>query len=217
MKDQRPKSSTEYVREFRARMRLAGLVKKDVWIRPEFSAQLAALERRLRQAPGDGDAESWPIDDDQNGSCWTLPALHRAIMQSRFVQSGSIEVRLLEGNEPALHLVMREFGDLPIFIAVGGLQIIVQALLWPVDHVTDPAAFNLHVLRTHKLLPLSTVGVETVAGAPCYVMFGSLDITATLANVMFEVETLAENVIASADAYRPFLREELLAADWTAR
>lgn len=217
MKDQRPKSSTEYVREFRARMRQAGLVKKDVWIRPEYSAELASVERRLRQASGEGEPDCGLVADDQSSSCWTLPALHRAIAQSRFVQSGNIEVRLLEGNEPALHLVMREFGDLPIFIAVGGLQVIVQALMWPVDHVTDPAAFNLHVLRTHKLLPLSTVGIEAVGGVPCYVMFGSLDITATLANVMFEVETLAENVIASADAYRPFLREGLLAADWTAR
>lgn len=216
MKDQRPKSSTEYVREFRARMRQAGLVKKDVWIRPEFAARLASVEQRLRQSSADGHADLEPVADDEGRSCWTLPAMHRAIAQSSFVQSGNIQVRLLEGADPALHLVMREFGDLPIFIAVGGLQIIVQALLWPVEHVTHPAAFNLHVLRTHKLMPLSTVGVEPVGGVPCYVMFGSLDITASLGNVLFEVETLAENVIASADAYRPFLREELLAADWSA-
>ncbi|MBA3486333.1 MAG: DUF2170 family protein, partial [Lysobacter sp.] len=125
MKDQRPKSSTEYVREFRARMRQAGLVKKDVWIRPELSAELASVERRLRQAPGDGGGEIGPVAQDQSSSCWTLPAMHRAIAQTSFVQAGNIEVRLLEGIEPALHLVMREFGDLPIFIAVAGLQIIV--------------------------------------------------------------------------------------------
>ncbi len=217
MKCQQPKSSTEYVREFRARMRQAGLVKKDVWIRPEFSAQLASVESRLRHAPEDGDGDGGPLADGQTGSCWTLPGMHRAIAESRFVQSGNIEVHLLEGTEPALQLVMREFGDLPIFSAIGGLQIIVQALMWPVDHVIDPAAFNLHLLRTHKLLPLSTVAVEPVGGVSCYVMFGSLDITASLASVMFEVETLAENVIAAADAYRPFLREELLAGDWSAR
>ena len=217
MKDQRPKSSTEYVREFRARMRQAGLVKKDVWIRPEFAAQLSSVERRLRQVPGEAPDESESAIADQGMACWTVQALHAALAQSNLVQSGNIQLRLLDGADPALHLVMREFGDLPIFIAIGGLQIIVQALLWPVDHVTDPASFNLHVLRTHKLLPLSTVGVEPVGGVPCYVMFGSLGITAGLGNILFEVETLAENVIASADAYRPFLREEMLATDWSAR
>ncbi|MDQ3288992.1 MAG: YjfI family protein [Pseudomonadota bacterium] len=213
MKVDRPRSSTEYVREFRARMRQAGLVKKDVWIRPEFSAELASVERRLRLESGIACDAGFPLEVG-NGACWSLPSIHRAIADSPPVRSGNIEVNLLEGSDPALHLVMREFGDLPVFVAVGGLQIVVQALMWPVEHVMDPAAFNAHVLRTHKLLPLSTMGIEPVGGVPCYIMFGSLDVCASLSNVMFEVETLAENVIACADAYRSFLRDDPL-PDWT--
>lgn len=213
MKDHGPKSSTEYVREFRARLRDAGLVKKDVWIRPEYSTQLASVERRMREAPEGGIGHLGSMGEEQGDIAWSLAALHRAIAESRPVQSGRIQVHLLEGTDPVLQLVMREFGDLPIFSAVGGLQIIVQAVLWPVEHVADPAAFNLHLLQTHKMLPLSSVGVEPIAGVPCYVMFGSLDITASLGSVMFEVETLAENVIDCAEAYRPFLREDALAGE----
>ena len=52
MKGARPRSSTEYVREFRRRMREAGLVKREVWIRPERSPELTAVEKQLRQPRG---------------------------------------------------------------------------------------------------------------------------------------------------------------------
>ena len=69
----------------------------------------------------------------------------------------------------------------------------------------DPAAFNAHVLATHKLLPLSTIAIQSIAGVPSYTMFGSLDTHSSLANLMFEIETLAENVIQASDAYAPYL------------
>ena len=101
---------------------------------------------------------------------------------------------------------MRDYGGLSVFVAVGGEQIIVEAFLWPLTQVRDPAAFNAHVLATHKLLPLSTIAIQPVGGVPSYAMFGSLDTHSSLANLMFEIETLAENVIHASDAYAPYLR-----------
>ena len=211
------KTSAVYVREFRERMRRAGLVKKDVWIRPEFAEDLAAIEKRFRQVPGDGSLDGTSGPGETRGGHvtpgWTLAALHRALEACPLVQAGSIEVTRVEGVDPALSLVMREYGDLPIFVGVGGLQIVAQALMWPVDHVGDPDTFNAHVLRSHKLVPLTTMGIEPVAGVPCYIMLGSLDTHSSLANILFEVETLAENVIASVDAYRAFLRDDVLPQD----
>ena len=89
---------------------------------------------------------------------------------------------------------------------MGGEQILVEAYLWPVEDVTDVAAFNAHVLSTHVLLPLSTIGLQRIGGVAGYTMFGALDTHSSLANVMFEIETLAENVISATEAYRPFLR-----------
>ena len=42
-------SSTAHVRAFRERMREQGLVKKDVWIRPEHAAELTAIEKAMRE------------------------------------------------------------------------------------------------------------------------------------------------------------------------
>jgi len=206
MKEPRPKSSTEYVREFRERMRREGFVKKDVWILPEHTQELAAVERRLRLPGGMG-----PRADSGATTAWTVRSLHAALGDSRPVRNGSIDLELLEGAEPSLHLAMREHGDLPLFVAVGGEQIIVEALMWPVADVVDPHAFNAHVLRTHKVLPLSTMGIEAIGGVACYIMFGSLDTHSSLANVLFEIETLAENVLSAAEAYAPFLRPEVFA------
>ncbi|MFP7721328.1 YjfI family protein [Lysobacter sp. A3-1-A15] len=191
-------------------MRNAGLVKKDVWIRPEFSEDLAAVEQRFRQAPASGEAPGIDCLRETPGEPgWTLAALQRAIEGSTPVGSGSIEVHRSEGADPTLRLVMRDYGDLPVFVAVGGLQIVVQVLMWPLDHVSDPAAFNARVLRTHKLWPLTTMGIEPVAGVPSYVMFGSLGTHSPLADILFEIEALAGNVIACVDAYGAFLRDEV--------
>jgi uncharacterized protein len=207
MKGSRPKSSTEYVREFRERMRRDGFVKKDVWILPEHAQELSAVERRMR-LPRDLANRS---DADASGLPWSARSLHAALSEATQVRSGRIDLELLEGADPSLHLTMREHGDLPLFVAVGGEQITVEALMWPVEDVVDPAAFNVHVLRTHKVLPLSTLGIDVINGVPCYIMFGSLDTRSSLANVLFEIETLAENVLGAAEAYSPFLRPEVFA------
>jgi len=205
MKGPRPKSSTEYVREFRERMRQEGFVKKDVWILPEHAQELSAVERRLR-LPGGADGRA----ADAAATAWTARSLQAALAESRPVRAGYVSLELLEGVQPSLHLVMHEHGDLPVFVAVSGEQIVVESLMWPVGDVLDTAAFNAHVLRTHKVLPLSNMAVETIGGVACYIMYGALDTHSSLANVLFEIETLAENVLNAAEAYAPFLREELL-------
>jgi len=199
-------SSTPHVRAFRERMREQGLVKKDVWIRPEHAAELAAIEKGMRET-GRGQGQAAPADDGK-GPGWTLPTIRHALAQTSTVRDGTIELDTIEGAEPSLHLVMREYGELSVFVAVGGEQIIVEAFLWPVSQVRDPAAFNAHVLATHKLLPLSTIAIQPVGGVPSYTMFGSLDAHSSLANLMFEIETLAENVIHASDAYAPYLGAE---------
>lgn len=208
MKGLRPKSSTEYVREFRERMRREGFVKKDVWILPEHAQELAAVERRLR-VPGGGDGRA----GDGAAAAWTARTLHAALVETHPVQAGYVLLELLEGVEPSLHLVMREHGDLPVFIAVSGEQIVVESLMWPLADVRDAAAFNAHVLRTHKVLPLSNMAIEVIGGVACYIMFGALDTRSSLANVLFEIETLAENVLNAAEAYAPFLKEDVLKDD----
>lgn len=202
------KSSAYYQRRHRERLREKGLVKKEVWILPEFSDELAATERWMRQPRGSTPMAlrqgKTPVSEAQS---WTVMRLHEALSATAPVTGGEIGVELLEGAEPSLLITMHDYGDLPLFLGVGGEQIVVEALLWPVGQVRDRARFNDEVLRTHKLFPLSTIGIQLAAdGSEDYVMFGALSAAATLSDVVFEIGMLADNVIKATEAYEPHLQ-----------
>jgi uncharacterized protein YjfI (DUF2170 family) len=199
------KSSAHYQRLFRQRLREQGLVKKEVWILPEHALVLAAFERKLRQSQsGLVSMEEEDMGVSQN---WTAQSLFAALSTAAPFGDGRASIELIDGAEASLHVCMAEYGDLPLFIGVFGEQIIVEALLWPLADVRDAAAFNEEVLRTHKLFPLSSIGLETLPdGQACYTMFGALSAGSSLDNVVVEIELLAGNVINATEAYEGFLK-----------
>lgn len=201
------KSSAHYQRLFRQRLREQGLVKKEVWILPEHAQMLAAFERKLRQ-PLSGQA-SMEKEGGAMPQVWTAQGLFDALSVTELFKEGRAAIELIQGADASLHVTMREYGDLPLFIAVFGEQIIVEALLWPAADVRDTAAFNEEVLRSHKLFPLSSIGLETLPdGQACYTMFGALSASSVLSNVVQEIEMLADNVIKATEAYEDFLSAE---------
>jgi hypothetical protein len=204
------RSSAFYQRRHRDRLREQGLVKKELWVLPEYADELAAVERRMRQ-PREG-ASVAAMRTEEGGAMpdktlWTATALCEALAASERVRLGAISVELIEGAEPGLYMTMHDYGDLPLYMAVVGRQIVVEAMLWPVSQVRDPVGFNEELLRTHKLFPLSTLGIETIDGEAVYIMFGALSSASSLADVLFEAETLADNVIRATEAYEWHLRE----------
>lgn len=222
------RSSAYYQRRHRDRLREQGLIKKELWVRPEYADELAMIERRMRLPAGSGAAGEVAATGLRAGreettmgettmrdttmrdtTLWTPLGLYEALRAALQAADGAMTVELIEGAEPSLLLTMHDYGDLPLFLAVGGHQIVVEALLWPVTMVRDPARFNEDLLRTHKLLPLSTLGIESLAdGSDVYIMFGALSASSALADVVFEVETLADNVIQVTEAYAPHLLQE---------
>lgn len=206
------KSSAHYQREYRRRLREQGLVKKEVWVRPENAKQLSVLEKQLRQV----------VDEDWlkgvgamavSNQAWTTVGLCEAFKEVELFSSDRATVELIDGVEPALHIVMREYGDLPVFLTVAGEQIIVEAVLWSVDEVGDVAAFNDAVLRTHKYFPLSTISLDSVGlDTDYYHMFGALSSCSIIENVIFEIEVLASNVIQATEAYADFLTIQVAAS-----
>ena len=138
---------------------------------------------------------------------WTTQSLYAALAQSEPAKDGDIEVELVEGADPGILVTMTEFGDLPLIMSVSGSQIIVDTLMWPVDDVHDSAAFNTMILKTHKLFPLSTFGIRSGPdGRDYYEMFGTLSAGSILESVIFEIETLADNAMQAAEAYRSDLK-----------
>lgn len=200
------KSSAHYQREYRRRLREQGLVKKEVWILPENAGTLADIEKRLR-ARGEisalqGDARMTDI-----ASRWTTNSLFEALKGAELFVKESATIELLEGVDPVLQIVMKDYGDLPIFLTASGDQIIVESMLWSVDDVEDVARFNDTILRTHKYFPLSTISLDSMgANGDYYHMFGALSSTSLIQNVVFEIEVLASNVIQATEAYSEFLK-----------
>ena len=145
------------------------------------------------------------MGEDEN---WTTETLQRALDQSEPAREGVIKAELVEGADPGILITMTEFGDLQLIMSVSGSQILVDTLLWPVDEVTDPAAFNVFILKTHKMLPLSTFGIrQGPDGKEYYEMFGSLSAGSVLDSVLFEIETLADNAMQAAAAYQSDFRD----------
>ena len=199
------KSSAHYQREYRKRLREQGLVKKEVWIRPEHAKQLSAVEKALRTMPGQDLLMGEPAMSKELNQ-WTTESLYSRLAQSDLVNEGRASIESIDGIEPTLHIVMHEYGDLPVFLTVSGEQVIVESVLWSVSDVQDVAQFNEAILRTHKYFPLSTISLDAAGdGKEYYSMFGALSAASLLQNVILEIEILATNVIQATEAYGEFL------------
>ena len=133
---------------------------------------------------------------------WSVKSLAEALSESTLLRDGEMTARVLEGTDPVLQISMNEFGDLPIFLSVGSEQIVVSALLWPVDEQENQAAFNVFLLKAQKLVPLSNFGITTVSERDYYEIFGELSCKTTLQTVVIELRMLAENAIRAADELR---------------
>ncbi|MDO8343255.1 MAG: YjfI family protein [Cellvibrio sp.] len=204
------KSSAHYQREYRNRLREQGLVKKEVWILPENARRLAMFELELRVSakqvvssgllPAKGESRMTDVVNR-----WTTASLYDALTKADMFTAKRADLELIDGVSPALHIIMYEYGDLPLFLTVSGEQIVVEAMLWSVSEVNNPSLFNETVLRTHKYFPLSNISLDKMDGDDCYHMFGALSSASSLQDVILEIEMLASNVIQATEAYSEFL------------
>ena len=143
------KSSAHYQREYRKRLRDQGFVKKEVWILPDNAKLLAECEKKLRlRDVGSsmvGEIETGELFMTTNKSSvdvWVTSSLLEALRSEELFVGGAASIELIDGVNPSIHIEMKEFGDLPIFVTVSGDQVIVEAVLWSLEEVSDVAAFN---------------------------------------------------------------------------
>lgn len=202
------KKSSYYQSRYRARLRDYGYVKREIWIPPAYTKVLKDCEAALRAGVMPIIPKTVTESKMSKDGNWTTETLYEALAKSAPAGDGTIEVVLAEGTDPGILVTMTEFGDLPLLMSVSGSQILIDTLLWPVDEVNDPAAFNEMILRTHKLLPLSTFGVrQGPGGKEYYELFGSLSSGSKLVSVLFEIETLADNAMQAAEAFQSDLKD----------
>lgn len=203
-------SPAERTRQWREERQRQGLVKLELWVPQAAKPDIQAAARAIVTASSRGPAllnnpqppqgpkqMDHVIDTD-----WSVKSLSEALSETRLLREGELTARVLEGAEPVLQITMHEYGDLPIFLSVGAEQIVVSALLWPVDEQKNQAAFNVFLLKAQKMVPLSNFGITTVAARDYYELFGELACKTTLQTVIIELRMLAENAIRAAEELR---------------
>lgn len=199
----KPKGSGHYMREMRTRLKEQGFVPRDVWVLPENSKILREIEKRLRQ-PLTADAGNLETLMSMTNT-WNTKSLHEALAADPLVTDGSAEVKLVGTIEQSIQVVMAKHGDLPLYLAISGEQIVVEATLFPLSSINDVVVFNEMALRSRSMFPLSALSIEKDGnGIDQYVMYGALSSGSKLESIVTEIETLADNIINAAKAFESF-------------
>ncbi|MFL0808340.1 MAG: YjfI family protein [Oceanobacter sp.] len=99
-----------------------------------------------------------------------------------------------------------------VFVYPGEQQLIAESLLFPQSSVRDIEALNALVMRTHQLVPLTTIGIKHIAGEDYYIAFGALSSDSKPSVVVEEIDTLFVNVGEFLDLYAEFLTHEEVSA-----
>ena len=219
-----PSAATERIRAWRQARREAGLVKLELWVpeaaRDDVKAAVRAIVTDSTRGPhlagrnlagGARRPTSDPITsgDDHHMDAvietpWTVPAIKDALDASPLVREGEMTLRVLEGAEPVLLATMHEYGDLPVYLSVGGAQIVCSVLLWPVAEQADRHAFNEFLLKAQRVVPLSNFAITNVGGEDVYELMGELSCKTTLQTILIELRTLAENAIDATELRETF-------------
>ncbi len=217
-------AATERIRAWRQARREAGLIKLELWVpeaaRDDVKAAVRAIVTDSTRGPhlagrnlagGARRPTSDPITsgDDHHMDAvietpWTVPAIKEAMDASPLVREGEMTLRVLEGADAVLLATMHEYGDLPVYLSVGGAQIVCSVLLWPVAEQADRHAFNEFLLKAQRVVPLSNFAITNVGGEDVYELMGELSCKTTLQTILIELRTLAENAIDATELRETF-------------
>ncbi len=126
---------------------------------------------------------------------WTLDTLTTALAQNS---------QWLVHAESGCLTITNEDG-LDAYLAISGQQIIVEAILFAKSQVKDTAALNEHILKTHQLFPLTSVGITCIQNEDYYCAFGAISAATDAQSLHVEVDTLFTNISGFLEAYESFI------------
>ncbi|MBX3479316.1 MAG: YjfI family protein [Caulobacter sp.] len=201
-------------REWREARKRAGFVKMEIWApaacRQDILSAVRAIVVDSTRGPALAGSAQTPkgtrLMDQVIDTAWTIPALKKELEASALLREGELTATVIEGADPVLLVTMHEYGDLPIYVSAGPMQIIVSVVLWPVAEQENTAEFNIFLLKTQKLVPLSSFGITTIDGQDYYELLGEISAKTSLQTIVIELRTLAENAIDAASDLRDSFR-----------
>lgn len=94
---------------------------------------------------------------------------------------------------------------LDAFIAISGEQILVETILFAKNQVSDVAALNDEILKTHHIFPLTAVAITKIDNEEYYMAFGALSSESAPETLLIEVELLFSNLPGFLEAYENFI------------
>lgn len=134
---------------------------------------------------------------------WTLSKIDESLRQSCFYEQKNISASLVNSG---LIMTFHDYGDLPVVLAVGEQQILVEVALVERNEFSHPEQIDYQLLNTHKYLPLSTVAIEKIDGQDWYVLFGSLSKQSKIEVIGEELIALVSNTLSVIDALEPLYK-----------
>ena len=166
------KTSAHYQRMHRQRLREQGLVKKEIWILPEYGAELQRIEKRMRLPRGQADV---PAINTQEGTMetathtyWTVHRLAEALRLLPLVQDGRLRALAVSTQEPSplapglppIALTLPGFDD-------ASFNYLVAAARTPPEAIAAINAAIGRVLAEPTLRArLEALGAEPLGGTP---------------------------------------------------
>ncbi|MBJ7536527.1 DUF2170 family protein [Marinomonas transparens] len=97
-----------------------------------------------------------------------------------------------------------------VFVYAGNQQILVETALFSTASVKDKNALNNLILRSHQLVPLTSICINKIGGDEYYVAFGALSTDSKESVVLEEIEALFNNVTEFLDLYSDHLNAEIV-------
>ncbi|WP_168074729.1 DUF2170 family protein [Caulobacter sp. SSI4214] len=212
--------AAERTRAWREARRQAGFVKIEVWApaacKPDILSAVQAIVVESVRGPALRANPNPPRGvrhmDSVIDTAWTIKSLRDALVETNLVREGEMSAAIIEGVEPVLLVTMHEFGDLPVYVSGGALQMVASTILWPCDEQNDRSAFNEFLLKAQKVVPLSNFGITTIDGRDYYELMGEISSKTTLQTLVIELRTLAANAIAAASDLRETFEKSRVAA-----
>ncbi|CCN80519.1 conserved hypothetical protein [Vibrio nigripulchritudo SFn27] len=128
---------------------------------------------------------------------WTLEDLQALIDSRRGWEVDSVDSGTLIINNSEDSLIA--------YLTVSEQQIVVESILFPEQNVHDVDALNREILQTHKLIPLTNIGVNRVDEVNYYVAYGALSSQAKDKSIIIEIATLFRNAETFIDMYNHHL------------
>lgn len=182
------------LKNYRQQLKEKGLIKKEVWVRPENVTQLKLYEHRLRKK-GQDIMEQNPTS---RGSAWTPRTLCEALGMTDESREGIFSLQVDPNSlDPALIVTMQDYEEFPIYLSISGEQILAMVFLCSIHQVEDSETLNENLLRVNSVVPLSSFGIV----GNDYVLFGSLSVESKIQSVVTELVTLAENTVEALEIF----------------